>query len=91
MLFLAQNWTEVPLWDEYAEPLKSGVADLNNLGVREAQSTIAGKFLEHFTSYPWIHLDTAGTPFLDEKDHYRPAGGTGFGTRLLYNFLKKFN
>ena len=82
---------EVPLWEEYAEPLKSGIADLNNLGVREAQATIAGKFLEHFTSYPWIHLDTAGTPFLDEKDHYRPAGGTGFGIRLLYNFLKKFN
>jgi leucyl aminopeptidase len=82
---------EVPLWDEYAEPLKSGVADLNNLGVREAQSTIAGKFLEHFTSYPWIHLDTAGTPFLDEKDHYRSAGGTGFGTRLLFKFLTKFN
>ncbi len=82
---------EVPLWEEYAQPLKSPVADLNNLGTREAQSTIAGKFLEHFTSYDWIHLDTAGTPFLDEKDSYRPVGGTGFGTRLLYNFLKKFN
>lgn len=82
---------EVPLWDEYAQPLKSAIADLNNLGTREAQSTIAGKFLEHFTSYNWIHLDTAGTPFLDEKDSYRPVGGTGFGTRLLYNFLKKFN
>ncbi len=82
---------EVPLWEEYAIPLKSAIADLNNLGTREAQSTIAGKFLEHFTDYPWIHLDTAGTPYLDEKDHYNPAGGTGFGTRLLYNFLKKFN
>ena len=82
---------EVPLWEEYALPLKSTIADLNNLGVREAQSTIAGKFLEHFTGYNWIHLDTAGTPFLDEKDSYRPVGGTGFGTRLLFNFLKKFN
>jgi leucyl aminopeptidase len=82
---------EVPLWEEYALPLKSDIADLNNLGTREAQSTIAGKFLEHFTDYNWIHLDTAGTPFLDEKDSYRPVGGTGFGTRLLYNFLKKFN
>ena len=81
---------EVPLWDEYAELLKSGVADLNNLGVRDAQSTIAGKFPEHFTSNPWIHLDTSGT-FLDEKDHYYSAGGTGFEPRLLYNFLKKFN
>lgn len=82
---------EVPLWEEYALPLKSTIADLNNLGTREAQSTIAGKFLEHFTDYNWIHLDTAGTPFLDEKDSYRPAGGTGFGIRLLYNFLKKIN
>lgn len=82
---------EVPLWEEYALPLKSTIADLNNLGIREAQSTIAGKFLEHFTDYNWIHLDTAGTPFLDEKDSYRPVGGTGFGTRLLFNFLRKFN
>ncbi len=82
---------EVPLWEEYALPLKSPIADLNNLGSREAQSTIAGKFLEHFTDYKWMHLDTAGTPFLDEKDSYRPVGGTGFGTRLLYNFLKKIN
>jgi len=82
---------EVPLWDEYAEPLKSPIADLNNLGTREAQSTIAGKFLEHFTDYQWIHLDSADTPFFDTKDAYRPAGGTGFGTRLLYNFLKKIN
>jgi len=79
---------EVPLWDEYAKPLKSKIADMNNLGTREGQSTIAGKFLEHFTSYNWIHIDSAGTPFLKEADAYRPAGGTGFGTRLLYQFLK---
>ena len=46
---------ELPLWDEYAAPLKSPIADLNNLGTREGQSTIAGKFLEHFTDYNWIH------------------------------------
>ncbi len=82
---------EVPLWEEYAKPLKSSVADLNNLGVREAQSTIAGKFLEHFTDYNWIHLDAAGVSFRFEKEGYLPVGGTGYGTRLLYNFLKKFN
>ena len=82
---------EVPLWEEYKKPLKSAIADLNNLGVREAQATIAGKFLEYFTSYNWIHLDTAGVSFLFEKDAYRPVGGTGYGVRLLFNFLKKFN
>ena len=82
---------EVPLWEEYAKPLKSSIADLNNLGSREAQSTIAGKFLEHFTDYNWIHLDAAGVSFSFEKEAYIPIGGTGIGTRLIYNFLKKFN
>lgn len=86
-----ERMVEVPLWEEFAKPLKSNIADLNNLGVREAQTSIAGKFLEHFTGYPWLHLDIAGVAFLQEKDFYRPAGGTGFGTRLLYHFLKKFN
>ncbi len=80
---------EVPLWEEYAQPLKSQIADLNNLGTREAQSTIAGKFLQHFTDYEWIHIDSAGTPYLKERDHYHPAGGTGFGTRLMYRFIKE--
>lgn len=82
---------EVPLWEEYAKPLKSSIADLNNLGSREAQSTTAGKFLEHFTNYNWIHLDAAGVSFSFEKEAYIPIGGSGIGTRLFYNFLKKFN
>ncbi len=82
---------ELPLWEEFAKPLQSNVADLNNLGAREGQTSIAGKFLEHFTGYPWLHLDIAGVAFLQEKDFYRPAGGTGVGTRLLYHFLKKIN
>lgn len=86
-----ERLVEVPLWEEFAKPLKSDIADLNNLGAREGQASIAGKFLEHFTDYPWLHLDIAGVAFLNEKDAYRPAGGTGFGTRLLYDFLKKFN
>ncbi len=80
---------ELPLWDEYAKPLESEIADLNNLGVREGQSTIAGKFLEHFTDYNWLHIDSAGTAFFNKKQNYIPAGGTGFGVRLLFNFLKK--
>ncbi len=79
---------EVPLWEEYAKALKSQIADLNNLGVREAQSTIAGKFLEHFTDFKWIHIDSAGAPYLKEADAYRPSGATGSGTRLLYHFIK---
>ena len=78
---------ELPLWDDFKKPLKSPIADLNNLGTREGQTMIAGKFLEHFTAYPWIHLDIAGPAFIFEDEAYRPKGGTGIGTRLLVNFI----
>jgi leucyl aminopeptidase len=80
---------EMPLWEEFAEPLKSSIADLNNLGIREGQTSIAGKFLEHFTGYNWIHLDIAGVAYAHDKKQYFSEGGTGFGTRLLFHFLKK--
>ena len=78
---------EFPLWEEYGESLKSEIADLKNLGTPEAGLIIAAKFLEHFTRYPYIHLDIAGPAFLDKPDSYRGTGGTGFGVRLLFNFL----
>ena len=81
---------ELPLWDEFGEVLKSPIADLNNLGAREGQASIAGKFLEHFTDYSWIHLDIAGPAFIFENDSYKPKGGTGYATRLLFRFLNKY-
>ena len=54
----------------------------------EAGMITAGKFLARFTDYPYIHLDIAGTSLLEKKDYYRPAGGTGTGVRLLYDFFK---
>jgi len=78
---------EFPLWEEYGESLKSEIADLKNLGTPEAGLIIAAKFLEHFTRYPYIHLDIAGPAFLDKQDSYRGIGGTGFGVRLLFDFL----
>lgn len=77
-----------PFWDEYKESLKSPIADLKNLGKREAGAISAGKFLEHFTKAPFIHIDIAGPAFLSAEDSYRPAGGTGMGVRLLTEFFK---
>ncbi|TVQ80308.1 MAG: peptidase M17 [Flavobacteriales bacterium] len=81
-----ERLVRLPLWPEYAEMIKSTVADLKNIGGREAGTITAGKFLEHFTSYPWVHLDIAASAFLDRADAYRPEGGTGAGVRLLCNF-----
>ena len=81
---------EFPFWDEYSELLKSSIADVKNIGGREAGAITAGKFLERFTNYPWIHLDIAGPAFLNADDQYRLKGGTGVGVRLLFDFLKNF-
>lgn len=81
---------EFPFWDDYEELLKSEIADLKNVGGKFAGAITAGKFLQHFTEYPWIHLDIAGPAFIDKRDSYRTIGGTGVGVRLLFDFVKGF-
>ncbi|AKD04117.1 leucyl aminopeptidase [Pontibacter korlensis] len=78
---------EFPLWDEYKKQLESDVADIKNIGGADAGAITAGKFLEVFTSYPWVHFDIAGTAFLQGEDSYRGKQATGTGVRLVYNYL----
>ncbi len=85
---VCERIVEFPLWEEYGELIKSDIADMKNIGSREAGAITAGKFLEKFVSYPWIHLDIAGPAFLNTADHYRTKGGTATGVRLLIDFLK---
>jgi leucyl aminopeptidase len=80
---------ELPFWDEYGELLKSDVADLRNVGGREAGAIIAGKFLERFAEFPLIHLDIAGTEMLKKDDFYRLKNGPASGLRLLSTFLRR--
>lgn len=69
--------------------IKSDIADLKNIGGDVAGAITAGKFLEHFTDYPFIHLDIAGVAFLKKGNSYKGRGATGVGIRLLYHFLKQ--
>lgn len=80
---------ELPFWDEYGELLKSDVADIKNVGGREAGAIIAGKFLEKFAEYPLIHMDIAGTEMLKKDDYYRTKNGVASGLRLLSTFLRR--
>jgi leucyl aminopeptidase len=82
---------EFPLWEEYGESIKSDIADMKNIGAKEAGAISAGKFLEKFVKYPWIHLDIAGPAFINSPDSYRTKGGTGAGVRLLTDFLKNLD
>lgn len=81
--------SELPFWDEYGEMIKSHIADVKNIGGREAGAITAGKFLEKFTDYPLIHLDIAGTGLLRKDDHYRLRDAPGSGVRLLATFIKR--
>lgn len=81
---------ELPLWKEYGDELKSNIADYKNVGSGNAGMITAGKFLEHFTDYPWLHLDIAGPAYLRTANGYRTKDGTGVGVRLMYRFLKQY-
>jgi len=83
-----ERLVEFPLWEEYQNYLKSDIADLKNIGPSEAGAITAGKFLENFVDYDWLHLDIAGSAFLNSPDFYRTKNATGVGVRLLYNFFK---
>jgi len=85
-----ERLAEFPFWDEYADLLKSEIADLKNIGGPIGGSITAGKFLEHFTDYPYIHLDIAGPAFIEGKDGYLTKGGTGVGVRLMFDFLANY-
>jgi leucyl aminopeptidase len=74
----------LPLWDEYQEALKSNFADFPNIGARAGGSITAACFLSRFTkSYPWAHLDIAGTAWKSGAD----KGATGRPVALLAHFL----
>ncbi|RRB12427.1 leucyl aminopeptidase family protein [Larkinella knui] len=79
----------LPLWDVYKEDIQSDVADLKNFSGKPLAGAIsAAKFLEVFTeSHPaWAHLDIAGMAFTD-TEFGTQKNATGFGIRLLINFL----
>ena len=78
----------MPFWDEYDELMKSDMADIRNIGNADFAGAItAGKFLVHFTDYPWIHLDIAGPTYVTSEFGYRGKGNS-YRCQTYYNFIK---
>ena len=82
----------LPMYDEFKEMIKGDVADIKNSTTkRDAGSITAACFLQEFLDEktPWVHLDIAGTSWMDESSGYLPKNATGTGVRLLVEWLKK--
>jgi leucyl aminopeptidase len=77
----------LPLWDDYLNAIKTDVADVKNAGGRFGGVGTSAIFLKQFTDYPWMHLDIASMALAEKGGGYIPYGGTGFGVRLLVEFL----
>ncbi len=81
---------EMPLYDEYKEYLKSDIADIkNHAGKNGALVTSAYFLLEFAGQVPWVHLDIAGTAWIEKEKPYMPKGASGIGIRLMLNLLKE--
>ena len=74
----------MPLDEEYKDQLKSPIADLPNIGTRWGGSITAAMFLKQFADpTPWIHLDIAGTAWIEKEKPYLPEGPSGTPVRTL--------
>jgi leucyl aminopeptidase len=74
----------MPLFEEYAEQLRSEIADMMNVGGRPAGSITAAMFLKEFTGgLPWAHFDVAGTAWSEDAKPYQPKGPNGIAVRTL--------
>ncbi len=74
----------LPIWESYAEQLKSNFADLANIGGRSAGAITAACFLSKFAQdYRWAHLDIAGTAWFSG----RSKGATGRPVSMLVDYL----
>ncbi len=83
---------ELPMWDDYKDNVKSDIADVYNIPGNkgyEAGAIAGAWFLQHFVEKtPWAHIDMAGPAWSIDRKYYWDKGGTGWGVRLLVEFIK---
>lgn len=81
----------LPLGKEYRKQLDSRVADLKNVGKRDAGTILGAAFLQEFVGEtPWAHLDIAGTAWNFTDKSYIPKGPSGFGVRTIVELVRSY-
>ena len=82
----------MPLWEDYAREMKGQTADLVNSAAREGGAILGAIFLRHFArGLRWAHLDIASTAWSPEDRPLERRGPTGFGARLLLEWLEELD
>jgi leucyl aminopeptidase len=82
---------QMPIDEEYKEALKSDFADLHNIGGRPGGSVTAAMFLKDFVNdLPWVHLDIAGTAWLEESKPHLAKGASGVGVRTFVRLAQNW-
>lgn len=87
--YVYERLAEFPFWDEYDDLIKSDIADIKNVGGPYGGAITAGKFLQRFVDYPWMHFDIAGPSYLHSQSSYKTKGGTGVMVRMLTDYFSK--
>ncbi len=86
-----EKFWRLPLDPEYLEMIRSNIADIVNSGGRFGGASTAAIFLKEFVEdTPWLHLDIAGTAWMDENKSWIAKGPSGIGVRSLIEFVKSF-
>jgi leucyl aminopeptidase len=81
----------MPVDQDYFEHIRSEIADIKNTGGRYGGAITAAMFLKEFVEdKPWIHLDIAGTAWLEENKAWMPKGPSGVAVRSLVDFARHF-
>ena len=87
-----EKFWRMPLGEEYADLIKSDIADIKNTGGRYGGASTAAEFLKVFAEdTPWIHLDIAGLAWIDESKPYIASGPSGIGVRSILEWVRSFS
>ena len=87
-----EKFWRMPLGEEYADLIKSDIADIKNTGGRWGGAITAAEFLRVFAEdTPWIHLDIAGLAWVEDARPYIAKGPSGVGVRSILEWVRSYS
>src|SRR6185437_8179176 len=87
-----EKFWRLPLDQEYLDMIRSNIADIMNTGGRWGGASTAAVFLKEFAEEtPWVHLDIAGTAWIDENKSWIAKGPSGIAVRSIVEWVKSYD